>query len=105
MIADERCLCWPTDEKYHFNHYGAVEPGSAWEHNPHCPKHGKFPRFKIACCNWTTPGFVHFVAYLAIDGGARFEKYTHTYAEAWAHIERIARRVTEWLAAQNGEQR
>lgn len=63
------------------------------------------PRWKIACCNWTTPGIVHFVAYLAIDGGLRFAKYTDTYAEAWAHVENYAPRVAEWLVAQNGESR
>lgn len=34
------CSCWPTPEEYHFVHYGATEPGSAWEHNPDCPVHG-----------------------------------------------------------------
>lgn len=37
----EACECWPTEEKYHFNYYGAIEPGSAWEYNPECPVHGR----------------------------------------------------------------
>lgn len=39
-MTDE-CECWPTPEHMQFNHYGAVEPGSAMEYNPDCPEHGE----------------------------------------------------------------
>lgn len=40
--VEAACTCHPTDPKYWFTHYGAVEPGSAMEPNPDCPVH--FPR-------------------------------------------------------------
>ncbi|MET3172714.1 UNVERIFIED_ORG: hypothetical protein ABIB52_000542 [Arthrobacter sp. UYCu721] len=34
------CLCWLVPEKYHFDFYGATEPGSTHEYNPDCLVHG-----------------------------------------------------------------
>lgn len=39
--GEPECECWPTEEKYHFVHFGATEPGSAIEFNPECPQHGE----------------------------------------------------------------
>lgn len=33
------CECWVVPEHLWTTHYGAVEPGSAVEHNPDCPQH------------------------------------------------------------------
>jgi hypothetical protein len=38
------CICYFTDEKYWFVHYGHVEPGSQMEPNDDCPVH--FPEGK-----------------------------------------------------------
>lgn len=42
VMADTNCTCFVVDEKYHYRHYGALEPGSAYEPNPLCVVH--FPK-------------------------------------------------------------
>jgi hypothetical protein len=53
------CQCVPTPEKFWTTHYGAVEPGSAWEEGPDgCPVHvhrGETVRFVNGWSPW-----VHF---------------------------------------------
>lgn len=38
--AGTTCACFEVPEKFHTVHYGATEPGSTMEFNPHCPVHG-----------------------------------------------------------------
>lgn len=40
------------------------------------------PRWKIACINWTSKDAPQFVAYIATGGGAEFQRYCYTNAEA-----------------------
>lgn len=42
------CICYPVEDKYLTKHYGAVEPGSAWEPNPDCPVHFPEPATRHA---------------------------------------------------------
>lgn len=104
-LAEEHSACWPEAPDHSCRCFisppcNACVDCPAWIEEAWREE----PRWKIGCCNWTTPGIVHFVAYLAIDGEAEFMEYTHTYAEAWAHIEKYAPAVAQWLAGRNGEQ-
>lgn len=98
-VAGDGCSCWVDPNPW--TYYGIFEPGGALEPNPRCKMH--FPRWQVACINWTSPADVpHAMTYCLVDGQAIAERFHATWAEAIAwldrngeHLERWARKLAE----------
>lgn len=90
--AGDGCSCWVNPNP--FTYYGIVEPGSALEPDPRCKKH--FPRWQVACLNWTTPDAPHALVYCLVDGTAYAERFFATWGDAVAWCDRNRNDLERW---------